>query len=220
MIDRTTITLHNPNEFVDFVRRHGLTSPKEDGPVVFCFESKVPLPYNRHHRDDLVTPVAARYSAPVQIFDRIAYVHYETAPDAPSGWAHIEGRRIWRELHAKKDVVTTLATFRIDKDKLKQFDRVKVAQLDELVDSSPADNTNVAELLRRSTQMPPDVLVFKITDDIIDSVSVKMSKMGHSTQMKYELTADFSKHWTDRETSIRRAIEDAKFKVYRGSLGD
>lgn len=218
--ERTRITLQNPDDFVDFIQRHGLKSPREDGPVVFRFEETLALPYNLR-RNDSEGPKSASYSAPVQLFDEIAYVSYDATPDKPTAWNHHYGQSIRAEAGSKRDVVALLKEFNIDREKLKAFDRVKVAQLEELVDTSPADNANIEELLQRVTSTPPDVLVFKVTDGIVDSIQVKIVKESrHSSSLKYILTADFSKHWTDREAGIVNAIEKAKFKVYRGRLGD
>ena len=218
--DRANITLQDPNDFVDFIRRHGLTSPREDGPVVFRFETALPIPYHLR-RNDEDGPKSASYSAPVQLFDRIAYVYYDATPAKPSAWTHHTDQRIRAEASCKRDVVTLLKDFNIDREKLKAFDRVKIAQLEELVDTSPTDNANIEELLQRVTSTPPDVLTFKVTDGIVDSIQVKIVKESrHSSTLKYILTADYRKHWADREASIVSAIEKAKFKVYRGSLRD
>jgi hypothetical protein len=218
--ERPVITFDAPADFVDFVRRHGLTSPREEGPVVFKLEEDIALPHQlRSYDDDQECPSFVRYQAPVQIFDKIGDARFDAQPQAPRYWRHNTGATIWRQLSAKRDVISALSDMGVAQELLKKFDRVRTSELRELVDSSPSDNSNVEEILSRRTVTPPDTLIFKLKDSFADEIRVTVSKERGSETLNYTLTADYSRHWTARETAIKATVEAAKFKVYAGSMG-
>lgn len=216
--DRSNITLHHPAEFIDFIKRHGMKVPTEEGPVVFKVEHDIDLPHElRTHSDDESQPTYDRYEAPVKLFDETAYVYFNAKPAAPRFWQHVNDQRIWRRLGSKKEVIEELTELGVEKELLKKFDKVRIAELKEMVDSSPADNGNVEEILRRRTVTPPDTLIFKLKDRFADEIRVVMGQERNES-LKFTLTADYSRHWADRTAAIQRALEAAKFKVYSGSL--
>lgn len=224
MSDRPDIKFDVPAEYVTFVRAFGLKSPQSDSPIVFRLTKEGSLPYHHPQSDNETAPkpIFIEYTAPVKFFDGTAKAIFDATPAAPFGWHHVGLNHIEATTDSKRDVVSILRDFQVDKEKLKAFDRVKISQLEEIVDSSPTDEPSIEELLKRSKQTPPDTLVFGLTPEIVGARGIKqirvvMHKQQHREKLQYTLSADFSQHWANRETGIKAAVEHAKFQVFLGS---
>jgi hypothetical protein len=200
-------------DFVDFVRRHGTEVNNK-------FEIfRISGHEEEYHRSGRQRVPYETYQALTRLHDRVFKAIFSTKPEAPRGWSHTLNRMIIQEASTKRDLLDALEEIGVDAAQRKTFGKVKVSQLQEIVDNSSENDDEIIDEVTARTKSRKDQVKFT-TDGSkgVKEVTVTLHKDRGYAQVHYTLSADWSHAWQKLEEEAAETIHKANFIIYRGQL--